>query len=221
MGLAYYFKGDYVASIEKFQESLKTYEDIKDETGVANILNNMAAIYGEQGNEEKGLEYSLRSLSISEKLGNKLRILSALNTIGSIYFNKEDTKDKALEFLLRALPLCEEINDSSAIGTISENIGEIYQDKDSFAKAISYFEKSIKALGNTANSSFAYNGIGKVYEKLGKYDEALRYHNKGLQIAQDLGSKPNMVRSLYGLGKTYFLKREYPASIKYYQQAVQ
>jgi len=219
MGLAYYYKGDYVASIEKFQESLKTYEELKDETGVANILNNMAAIYGEQGNEEKGLEFSLRSLSISEKLGNKLRILSALNTIGTIYFNKEDTKSKALEYLLRALPLCEEINDSAAIGTISENIGEIFQEKDSFAKAVSYFEKSIKALGNTANSSFAYNGIGKVYQKQGKYDEALKYHNIGLTIAEDLGSKPNMVRSLYGLGKTYFLKKEYSTSIKYYQRA--
>jgi hypothetical protein len=39
------------------------------------MLSNMAAIYGEQGNEEKGLEYSLRSLAISEKLGNKFTYL--------------------------------------------------------------------------------------------------------------------------------------------------
>ena len=219
MGLGYYYKGDYVASIEKFQESLKTYEDIKDETGVANILNNMAAIYGEQGNEEKGLEYSLRSLSISEKLGNKLRILSALNTIAGIYFNKETTKPKALEYLLRGLSLSEETGDSIALGTFSENIGEIYQDKDSFDKAISYFERSIKVLGNSANSSFAYTGIGKVYQKQGKFDEALKYLNKGLQIAEELKSKPFMVKSLSGLGKIYFLKKEYSTSLKNYQRA--
>jgi len=220
IGLANYYKGEYIEALESFQESLSIFEQINDETGTANILNNMAAIYGEQGNEEKGLEYSLRSLSISEKLGNKLRILSALNTIGSIYFSKLATRDKALDYLLRALPLCEEIGDSVALGTISENIGEIYQEKKEFDKAIRYYEKSIKALGNTANASFAYNGIGKVYEKQGNYNQALLYNNKALQIAEELGSKPNMVRALYGLGNIYVGLKDYKTALKHYERGI-
>ena len=219
LGLAFYYKGEYRTAVENFQQSLNTYEQLKDQTGIANILNNMAAIYGEQGNEEKALEFALRSLSISEKLANKLRIYTALNTIATIYYNKEATKPKALEYLLRASPLCEEIGDSTAIGTISENIGEIYQEKDSFAKAISYYEKAIKNLGNTPNTAFAYNGIGKIYEKQNNYAEALRYHTKALQIAEQLGSKPNIIKSLGGLGDTYFKKQNYSTALSLYQQA--
>jgi len=49
IGLANYYKGNYVETLQNWEESLKTFEQINDETGVANILNNMAAIYGEQG----------------------------------------------------------------------------------------------------------------------------------------------------------------------------
>ncbi|HKB45003.1 MAG TPA: adenylate/guanylate cyclase domain-containing protein [Chitinophagaceae bacterium] len=222
IGLANYHKGNYVETLQNWEESLKTFEQINDETGVANILNNMAAIYGEQGDEEKGLEYSLRSLKISEKLGDKLRILSALNTIGSIYYaggGKKAKMDQALNYLLRALPICEEIGYNEGLGTISENIGEIYFEKKDYAKAVSYYEKSIKALGTAANSSFAYNGIGKVYLKQGNYTQALVYHKKALAIAENLGSKPNMIKSLEGIADVYKEQKNFTTSLDYYNKA--
>ena len=219
IGLAYYYLGKYVESLQNWNESLQVFEQIHDETGIANMLNNIAAIYTEQGNEEKGLEYSLRSLKISEKLGNKLRILSALNTIGSIYYNKKATKDKALDYMLQALPLCEEIGNKEALGTISENIGEIYFEKDSFEKAVSYFERSIKALGDNPKTSFAYNGIGKVYLKKGNYALALNYHKTALSIDERSGSKPNMIRSLEGIANVYAKQKNYSASLDYYHRA--
>src|SRR5436190_18444 len=97
IGLGYYYQGKYVESLNEWHQSQKLFEELKDDIGVANLLNNMAAIYVEQGDEEKALEYSLHSLKLSEKAGDKLRIISALNTIGTIYNNKEQTQDKALE----------------------------------------------------------------------------------------------------------------------------
>ncbi|MBK5272876.1 MAG: tetratricopeptide repeat protein, partial [Bacteroidia bacterium] len=123
IGIVYYIQGDYLESLQYWNESLGIFEKINDETGVANLLNNIAAIYVERGDDEKALEYSLRSLKISEKLGDKLRILSALNTVGSIYYNKKATWDKALDYLIRALPLCEEVGTNEQLGTILGNIG--------------------------------------------------------------------------------------------------
>ena len=39
IGLAYYYKGEYKDAIQNFQESIKAYEQLNDQTGVANILN--------------------------------------------------------------------------------------------------------------------------------------------------------------------------------------
>jgi tetratricopeptide (TPR) repeat protein len=74
-----YYQGKFLEALGYWNESLQIFENIKDDNGVANLLNNISAIYSDQGNDEKALEYSLRSLKLSEKTGDKLRIYSALN----------------------------------------------------------------------------------------------------------------------------------------------
>jgi len=219
LGNAFFFKGKYIETLEYWNESLKIFEEINDQTGVANILSNIANIYALRGSEEKALEYALRSLSIAETLGNKLRTLTSLNAVAFIYYGKEETKEKALEYLLRALPLAEELKDSASLGTISENLGEIYYYKNNYDKATEYFNKSIAVLGYSENSSFAYNGLGKLYLEQGKYNEALKYHKKALQISEDLGSKPNIVKSLDGIANVYVEQKDYKTALEYYTKA--
>src|SRR5688572_24800616 len=91
IGLSYYAQAKYVETLQYWDESLKIFEELRDDLGIANLLSNLAAVYVNQGDDTRGLEYALRSLKLSEKTGDKLRILSALNAIGTIYFNKKDT----------------------------------------------------------------------------------------------------------------------------------
>ena len=228
IGLGYYFQSKYIETLDYWMQSLKLFESLNDQIGVANLLNNIGAIYTDQGDDAKGLEYSLKSLEISEKTGDKLRILSALNSIGTIYYNKsegaidqnkKENWDKALKYLLMALPLCEELGNNEALGIISENIGEIYFDKNDDAKAFDYFNKSLKALGNTANSSFAYNGIAKIYLRKGNFGKALEFHNKALNIAENLNNQLHMVRSLEGIANAYIKKQDYKKALAYFNKA--
>ncbi|HEU5166172.1 MAG TPA: adenylate/guanylate cyclase domain-containing protein [Chitinophagaceae bacterium] len=220
IGIANAALGNYSETLNNWNEALKIFEQLKDETGIANMLSNMAAIYGEQGNEEKGLEYSLRSLAIAEKLGNKLRIYSALNAIGNIYYQKPATKAKALEYLIHALPLCVELGDSSDLGNISENIGEIYMYFGKNDSAKYYYEKSIAAFpNNNANVSFAYNGLGKLSKQMGKFDDAFKYHEKAYEIAKGLESKTHMVKSLDGIGNVYDTLKNYPSALANFLRA--
>ena len=229
IGLGYYYQGKYLATLDFWNQSLTIFEELKDEIGVANLLNNIAAVYADQGADEKALEFALRSLKISEQTKDKLRILSALNTVATIYFNKDATRDKALAYLLRALPLCQELGDKESFGVLAENIGEIYYKNgesdstkaaDYFAKALEYFNTSIGALGNSANSPSAYNGIGKLYLKKGDYAKALEYHEKALAIAEKAGVKAHMVRSLQGIATTYLGEKKYSAALIYFKKAI-
>ncbi len=219
IGVGSYFLGKLPAAIVYWNESLHIFENLKDDIGVSNVLNNIAAAYSDLGDNEKALEYSLRSLTIAEKSGDKLRILSALNTVGSIYYDKKATWDKALDYLLKALPLCEELNDKEALGVISENIGEIYFYQNDLVKSKKFYEISVKALGDLPNSSFAYNGIGKIYLKQGDFKEALNYHNKALEIAQKSDSKHHVVRSFQGIANVYIEENDYSNALNYYNKA--
>jgi class 3 adenylate cyclase len=228
IGLGYYYQGKYIETLDYWNQSLKLFDSLKDQIGVANILNNIGAVYQDQGDDTKGLEYSLKSLEISEKTGDKLRILSALHNVGTIYFNKsegaiEENKkinlDRALKYLLQALPLCEELKDDEALGVISGNIGEIYYQIGDDKNASIYFNKSLKASGNTANTSFAYNGIAKLYLRKKNIAKALEYHQKAYNIAEKLSNQLNMVRSLQGIANVYISQKNFKQALSYFKQA--
>ena len=219
MGIGYFRQGNYLETLNNWFESLNIYESISDQNGIANLLNNIAAVYNIQGDDAKSLEYSLRSLKISEKLGDKLRILSALNTIANVYYSKPATKDTALGYLLRALPLCEEIGDKDSYGIISENIGEIYYSKEDDAKALEYFNKSIKATGNTGSSPFAYNGIARLYLRKGNTEEALKYNNLALDIAEKTGGKIHIMQSLREIANVYVKKNDFSTAFDYFNRS--
>ncbi len=219
IGLAYYTQGKFPETLSYWNESLQIFENLKDDVGVANLLNNIGGLYADQGDQEKGLEYCLRSLKLSERISDTLRIFSALNTIGSIYYDKKTTWDKAVSYLLQALPLSEALDDKSSIGTISANLGEIYLTQNDFIRSKSFYEKSIKALGDSPDGSFAYNGIGKIYLKQGDFTQALNYHNKALSIAEKTNSKPQIVRAFQGVANVYVAQSDYTNALIYYNKA--
>jgi adenylate cyclase len=221
IGLVYYSRAKYVETLQYWDESLKIFEELKDDLGIANLLSNLAAVYVNQGDDTRGLEYALRSLKLSEKLGDKLRILSALNSIGSIYYNKPDTADKvkALSYMISALPLCEAIGNNDAVGVISENIGEIYLEINQPENALPYLERSIQALGDDAKSSIAYNSIGKLYLKKKDYNQALSYHNKALQIAEK-GNTPRYIeQTLRDIANLHAKQGDFTTALSYYDRS--
>ena len=219
IGVGNYYQGKYPEAIVYWNESLKIFETLKDDIGIANVLNNIAAAYSDLGDKEKALEYALRSLAIAEKYGDKSKIYAALITVGDIYYAKKATWSKALDYLLRALPLSEEVGLKNDIGVTSADIGEIYFYLNDFVKSKSYYEKSIKVLGELPNSSYAYNGIGKIYLKGGDFNQALLYHNRALVIAEKTESKPHIVRSFQGIANVYIAEKDYPKALGYYNKA--
>ncbi len=129
------------------------------------MLNNIGAIYFNQGDDNKAVVNYLESLKVSEEINDKLRIATALVNLGAVYFNKKATHNLALQYYLKALPLSEELGDNDAIGTSSVNIGEIYLARNADDEALYYFEKSLVAYqkSESGNVAYALNSIGKVY----------------------------------------------------------
>ncbi len=217
IGMVYYMKGMYGETLEYWNQSLQIFETIKDDVGISNMLNNIGAIYLNQGADAKALEYMLRSLKLAEKIGDTLRMYTSLSNIGAIYYNKEDPV--ALNYLLKAIPLVERIGNVEDFIVIAGNIGEIYADKKDRQKALEYFQKSIKAAGDSLSSAFSVNGIGKLYSKEGKLTEALQFHNNALGIAKKFDDKLQVVRSMRGLADVYLKLNNTTLAIDYYNKA--
>jgi adenylate cyclase len=217
IGMVYYMKGKYAETLDFWNQSLEVFESIQDATGIANMLSNIGAIYLTQGADEKALEYSLRSLKLAEKIGDTLRMITTLGNIGSIYYNKRDPK--ALDYLLKAIPLFRNNNPLSEYVGVSGNIGEIYYDDNNNAKALEYFQQSIKAAAGNISAAFAVNGIGKIYLKEGKFTEALQYHKQAIEIAKKFDDNLQVVRGLRGIADLYMKQGNTSLAIDHYKQA--
>jgi class 3 adenylate cyclase len=216
-GMVYYMKGMYVETLDYWTQSLTIFKEIDDHIGISNMLNNIGAIYFNQGADDKALDYSLQSLQLAEKIGDTLRMTSALINIGSIYHNKKDPV--ALNYLLKALPLVQAQGDPVAYIVLTGDIGEVYFDNDNDAKALEFYQKSIKAAGNESSSAFANNGIGKVYLKEGKNAQALQSHNKALMIAGKFDDKLQTVRALRGIADVHTRLNNASLAIDFYNKA--
>ncbi|MDQ3842831.1 MAG: tetratricopeptide repeat protein [Bacteroidota bacterium] len=219
IGIGYYTQANYLEALNYWNQSLEVFRSMNDLVGIANMLNNIGAVHYNQGDDEKALDYYLKSLKVSEQAGDKLRILTAMNNIGSVYSRKPETHEKALHYYLMALPLAEQLNDKEAIGTTSVNIGEIYFEKGNDSLALVYLNKSLNALENSESLPYSYNAIGKVFQKKGLYNEALKYHSRALSIAERMNGKLNIVQSLMGLANTYISKGNDRSALNYYKRA--
>jgi adenylate cyclase len=219
VGLAYYFQGKYVETLNYWKQSLSIYEVIKDDDGIANLLNNLGAIYFNQGDNVKALEYYLKSLKIAEHIGNKEKIMMTLNNIGNIYSLKDATFDKALYYYEKALPICEQLGNANSLGSMYVNIGKLYAKKGALDKALALYNKSLAAYGKTEGSSDVYNEIGELRSKQGKYDLALKSHAQALAVAQKFNVTFNIMQAYRGLGNTEAKLGNYNAALNYFNKA--
>jgi adenylate cyclase len=218
-GIVYYFQGKHIEALDFYNQSLQVFLEMKDNSGIANLYSNIGVVYYDRGDDTKALENYLQSLRYSELAGDKFRILIALNNVGGVYFIKPATYGKALEYYEKALKLCEELDKQTELGAISVNIGSIYYERNDYTKALLYFNKALKAYGDTEGSLNAYNALGKVYNKTGQFDLALRNHNAALSLSEKFNSKMGQVQSRMGLGNVYVTKGDYTTALNQFAKA--
>lgn len=219
IGLGYYYLSDNRNAAIQFQNSLRLFDSLGYKTGVANILSNLGSTYFNAGEGTKAIDFHLRSLKIGEELNDSLRIGTALNGVGTVYNNKDETRDKALEYFLRALPIFRKINYEAGEGTVSMNVGEIYKKKKLYDSAIFYLDESLEVYRGTIDATFPLNLLGEIYVEQGDFEQGLMYHNRALEIARKLDGKLEMTQSLLGIASAQNKKGNYKVSIEFYGQA--
>lgn len=219
IGLGYYYQSNNRDAAIQFQNSLRLFDSLGFKSGIANILSNLGSTYFNAGEGTKAIDFHLRALKIGEELSDSVRIGTALNGIGSVYNNKDETRDKALEYFLKALPIFRKINYEGGVATVSMNVGEIYKKKKLYDSAVQYLDESLEVYRGTIDATFPLNLLGEIYAEQGDFEEALMYHNKALEIARKLDGKLEIAQSLIGIASAQNKKGNYKISIEFYRQA--
>ena len=174
---------------------------------MGNIYRRVADNASDGFNYTKAIEYYNKALkAYSSDLGeNHSSTGIILNDLGLAYHRKGDYNE-ALKYYEKSLLYDKQGNDSSIT---QNNIAVTYLDLGESQKAINSLERALnEAGGNEIDSSTkasSFQHLGSAYKNLAKYDEAVKYYKKSLDLRKQVlkVNKSDLALSYRMLGSTY------------------
>jgi tetratricopeptide (TPR) repeat protein len=199
----------YSEAIKQYNLVLETLENPSD-TLVVVVKNHLGEINLFLKNFPKAHQYLTQSKSLAKKTDYQRGLAVAMGITGSCY-EKEGNYLEALREQENSLAIFSSLGDQNWEARVNENIGSIYEDLEQFDKAYYYFEKSFNYLKDSANTDkiSILNNIGDVYRKTGKYEQAIVYSSKALELAEKLNEPDEMESAHKDLSEIYYETGEF------------
>lgn len=216
-------KSNYKTSLEFFNSSLKLYESIDDQGGIASIYNAFGITHFIQSEYEEAIFYYQKTFEIQKNSENKTDIINSLINIGNVYSETGRYKD-AISNYKKALTHSVEINDETNIASINYNLSILYKVRGNYPLAIECINKSLefkKTTGDTLGMANILNNLGDIYRSIKKYDTALEYHKQSLNFALLKENKGLVGINNNNIGNIYLHKKEYKKALSYYEKSLE
>lgn len=205
LALYYMIIGNHEASTSNSIESLKLYESLNDELGIADVKYAMAGVYYKTNDYHLGLVYLVDSLNIYKKFNDYYNISRCEKSLGTIY-DYFDDKKKAVISYENAISAAQLINDVVLESNAYNNLSGIYIKLGEIEKAHNLVEKSItikKATNDIRGLAFALYGKGKVLLAQMNYVEAEANFKEAIAIHEQMGERLGLVMVQTKLAKLY------------------
>jgi len=130
--------GDHEEAINFGLQSLKIYETMKNEEGLAGMAEAYyaLALAKTESNEtqEEAIQYFHKALEINNKLKNKEAISSINNELGNIFLTLDKLEEAMIHFK-KALDLYKKLDDIEGMASTFVNIAEVYEIKEDYRNA--------------------------------------------------------------------------------------
>lgn len=138
------------------------------------------------GTSEDGKETYEKAIDIYEELVRKYPRSDAAKlsfyNAGNLYYDLHDI-DKSIEAYQNFLHKCPKYNMLTSLAYYG--LGYCYEYKKDFEKAIESFENSNKNREDLQFASINYVNIARIYEEMGKTEQALEFYRKALKQTPD------------------------------------
>ncbi len=178
--------------------------NLKNQASLA--YNYLGANYCVKGDYPNAFNCWLKSLSLSEELGNKKRVASTSKNIGRIYVQQKDINN-ALKYYNNALAIYEEIKDTMDIPPVWGDIGSAYAALDNYPLALEYYYKALEKNKKYSNKIYTINNIGNIglvlMEQGKDYQGALENLFLALKMNEEIGDVYNSLINLGNIGLSY------------------
>lgn len=205
MGILYYNLGNYNKSLEYNLKSLKLFEDLKNKTGIAECLINIANINLVQ-NEILKAENNYRQAydtyhSDKNKNGEALALTGMAHVL-----RRQDKMDLAIAQYARCIVLFDSLGNKEGAGSAYLGTGRILRLQNRNDEAFVAFEKALvlfESVGQANKSVETMGAIADVYMENRDFEKAIGYNEKFLKKAGEMRAKPYQRDAMEGLARSH------------------
>lgn len=217
-----YYNKDIKESLSLGEEALEIATRLRYERGIQRAHGVLRRIHRRLGNYTVSIEYTLKNLPISEKLGDTLELLDSYLTLGNIYSSMENFKE-AQKYLFRALSIGKQIN-SSQLASILNFLGRSYGRRGMYDSGQYYIRAALMRETESPQPgyglSYIYNNMGEIYYFMKDYDKAIEFYTLSSNLPEHKRSLYGMTFTLNGLGLVYKDQKQYDKAIATVLQSI-
>jgi serine phosphatase RsbU (regulator of sigma subunit)/tetratricopeptide (TPR) repeat protein len=201
IGNAFNISGQNEKSVNNYLNSISQFEELKNNTGVLNVLYNIVADYLYSGQTTLSLKYNERYLKLAENTKSKKDIGLALDFMGLIFRSQGDFK-QSQEYLEKGLKIHVEEKDILSQESASTNLAIVHFMQKNSNLALMYFLKAdsiANIIGNKKKIALCSSNLGAMYEKTGNDSLAIKYFykaKKNSEEAQDIYTSITIVNNM-------------------------
>ncbi|WP_417199637.1 tetratricopeptide repeat-containing sensor histidine kinase [Bizionia sp.] len=199
----YYFKGDLNTALKYYLKIAAILEDGGNPLNLGYLYINIGTLLGETGNDDKQIEYLLKSYKLLEENNDERFIATTSSNLALGYYHKKDTIN-AKKWSEKSLELSELSNDLVAKTLSYVTLSLI---EKGLNKSLLYAEQSVKyadELGDRIHMASAYYRYAAALDKLGKSKEALSYAEQAVNFAKEVGDNVTLTKASYTAATIYF-----------------
>jgi len=195
IGIAYsqYFIADALWDIDDYTNSLKysipvlqSFEENKDTFGIIRSLLTIGGVFSASRNNEQGLEYYKKCLSITKGYHDKRLYSYCLNSLADC-LNKMNLPDSALPFAQEALRVGQELKDTLNLAATIGTLGETYIARGEHDIARPFLRQALqysKKYNQRFTISYTLNDFAQSFFETSQHDSSLSYARQALTYAQ-------------------------------------
>jgi predicted ATPase/class 3 adenylate cyclase len=135
-------QGDYAASRELFEASLRIRRELGDRSAIASVLNNLGVIARHQGDLATAQAFYEESLGLYRELEDRWAMTHLLNNLGMVAHQLGDLSG-ARRLLTEGLELRKELGDKWGVANSLDNLGNLARDEGDHAAARALYRESV------------------------------------------------------------------------------
>ncbi|HVR99777.1 MAG TPA: CHAT domain-containing protein, partial [Thermoanaerobaculia bacterium] len=143
LGLALHAQGELRAALDEFRQALEVFVRTGEQGfWKANVLLNLATVYGSLGEPDAALASTREVLALQRGLGDRKGEARTLNNLGVLSYKLGDL-GAALEAYEPALALARELGDRLQEAALLHNLGTAYYGLGDYERALGRFEQAL------------------------------------------------------------------------------